>query len=139
MIASDKRPRKRLTEATVGAFWVLPGARVIGERCPLAQADRVGDCFDGRAGHEALWSELARPAAFIGRSYSTVPRGRILFRADESRFVVFAAPEIVSNPESRQAVETYFGLLVTNTRTDWQTDPHYVTQPYIADESDDGA
>jgi hypothetical protein len=98
----------------------------------------VGDCFDGRAGHEALWSELTKPSALIGRSYNTVSRGRVLYRADESRFIVFAAPEIVSSHEFRHAVEIYFGLSVAKTRLDWQVDPHYVTQPDLIDESDDG-
>jgi len=101
----------------VGAFWVLPGRHIIGETCSLSQADRVGDNYNGRAGHESLWSSLAKPASLFGRGYSTVPRGRVLYRADESQFVVLAAPEIVSNPESRHAVEMFYGLSGAEYRT----------------------
>lgn len=117
----------------VGAFWVLPGPRVIGETCSLSEADRVGDSFNGRTGHDSLWSNLAKPASLFGRGHSTVPRGRVLYRGDESHFVAFAAPEIVRDPDARHAVEVFYGLSRTEHRVRWETDPHYVTQPDLVD------
>ena len=125
------------TEGMVGAFWVLPGPRVIGETCSLSEADHVGDSYNGPSGHESLWRKLAKPASFLGRSYSTVPRGRVLYRSNESRFVIFAAPEIVSDLPAREAVEAFYGLLASEHRWLCGTDPHYTTEPDLVDEADD--
>jgi len=124
-------------EVMVGAFWVLPGPCVIGEACSLSEAERVGDSYDGPSGHESLWHKLAKPASFLARGYSTVPRGRVLYRSNESRFVVFAAPEIVGDLAAREAVEAYYGLLGGEHRWVWKTDPHYTTEPDLVDEADD--
>lgn len=121
----------------VGAFWVLPGSRVIGEACPLSEADCIGNSYGGPSGHNSLWHKLPKPALFWGHGYSTVPRGRVLYRSNESCFVVFAAPEIVADLAARQAVEAFYDLLECKHRLLWETDPHYTTEPDIVDEADD--
>jgi len=128
-----------MREATgmVGAFWVLPGPRVIGETCTLSEAERVGDSYNGPTGHESLWASLPKPASFLGRGYSTVPRGRVLYRGDESRFLVFAAAEIVRDSTAREAVEAFYGIMGTECKLHWETDPHYVTQADLIDEDAD--
>jgi hypothetical protein len=118
----------------VGAFWVLPGPRVIGETVGLSHAERVGESYNGPSGHEPLWPTLPKPASFLGCGYSTVPRGRVLYRGDESRFVIFAAPEIVRDVAARKAVEAFYGLSGSEHR--WETDFHYTTEPDLIDESD---
>ena len=125
-------------EATgmVGAFWVLPGPHVIGEKSSLSEAVHVDSSYNGRSGHESLWTTVSKPVSFIGRGYSTVPRGRILYHADRTQFVAFAAPEIVCDPQARHAVEIFYNLLDAEHQLHWKTDPHYVTQPDIIDESD---
>ena len=121
----------------VGAFWVLPGPRVIGETVGLSHAERVDESYNGPSGHEPLWPTLAKPAAFLGRGYSTVPRGRVLYRGDESQFVIFAALEIVRDVAARKAVEAFYGLSGSAHRWLWESDPHYTTEPDLIDESDD--
>ena len=125
------------TIGMVGAFWVLPGPRVIGETCSLSEADRIGESYNGPSGHESLWPSLAKPVPFTGLGYSTVPRGRVLYRADESRFVVFAAPEVVRDLATREAVEAFYNLSASEHRLLWETDPHYITEPDLVDETDD--
>ena len=121
----------------VGAFWVLPGPCIIGEACGLAEADHVGDNYNGQSGHDSLWPGLVKPASLAGRVYATVARGRVLYRARDRCFAVVAAPEIVSDPEAQLAVELFYGLSDGGERVSWETDPHYETQPDLVDEGDD--
>lgn len=118
----------------VGAFWIIPGPRVIGEACDLALALETDGVLNGPLGHGTLWERLERPAAFIGRAYTTVPRGRVLFMSSPKRFVVYAAVEVLKNPEAREAVETFYGIGSSAWPVLWRRDSHYVTQPELFDE-----
>jgi hypothetical protein len=121
-------------EGKVGAFWLLPGPRVIGETCRLTEAERVGDNYNGRIGHHWLWARLKKPISLMGHAYTTVPRGRVLYCMSERRFVIFAAPEIIHDAAARMAVERFYGLSCRENIVSWETDPHYMTQPDLIDE-----
>ena len=90
--------------------------------------------LNGPLGHSAFWERLERPAAFIGRGYSAVPRGRVLFMASQELFVVYAAGEVLKSQEARQAVETFYGIDSGSWPISWRRDPHYVTQPELFDD-----
>ena len=125
------------TKAKVGAFWLLPGPRVIGEACCLAEAERTGDSYNGPTGHHWLWPKLIKPISLLDRAYTTVPRGRVLYKTREQRFYIYAAPEISKDKKARHAVEEFYGLLSADTPVSWKSDPHYVTQPDLLLEEDD--
>lgn len=120
----------------VGAFWVLPGLRVVGEACALDRAEHLGGWLNGPQGHDALWPAVA-PLALRSQFYGSVPRGRVVYRSADNLFVLYAAPEIVWDSHARSVVEVFFGLDEDGSRKQWQTDPHYVTQRDLVDE--DGA
>lgn len=125
------------TTGRVGAFWVLPGSKVIGEACTLSEAECDDDYCNGPTGHDTLWRKLTKPASLSGRAYMSVPRGRVLYCIRESRFAVLAASEIVKDPAARRAVESFYNLPGSQLRSSWVVDSHYVTQPDLVDEDVD--
>lgn len=119
----------------VGAFWVLPELRVVGEACSLAQAEDIDGNFNGPMGHDALWPVVAPPEN-RSQFYGTVQRGRVVYRGRESLFVIFAAQEIIESQKAREVVEKFFGLHSDGFKKQWCLDPHYKTQPDLIDEDD---
>ena len=119
----------------VGAFWVIPGPRVIGEALDLNAATEVNETLDGVQGHNELWEHIERPVDLIDRTYTSIPRGRVIFITAKNCFVVYAAEEIVSSEGDRRAVESFYGIESNPSGVQWRLDSHYRTQSELLDQS----
>lgn len=119
----------------VGAFWVIAGPRVIGEAVKLGAAIEVNETRNGALGHDELWDSIEKPAGLIGRTYTSIPRGRVIFLASKKLFVVYAANEIARSENARRAVELFYGIESSSYVVQWRFDSHYVTQPELLDEN----
>lgn len=123
----------------VGPFWVLVSEEIIGYSHVLTDEEieeiRKG-MPDPSPSHNELWPQLAKPRELIGRSYMSVPRGRVVYRPKDDFFEVYIAPEVSGSQKTKSAVEQFFGLQGRKIR--WNTgDYHYRTQPELLDDTDD--
>lgn len=119
----------------VGAFWVVPGPRVIGEAIKLDAAIEVNEVRDGALGHDELWENIEKPADLIDRTYTSIPRGRVIFLSSKNWFVVYAANEIARSENARRAVESFYDIESSHCVVQWRFDSHYLTQPELFDEN----
>src|SRR5215218_34577 len=92
-------------EPSVAIFWAMPddtGRRtLVLDRIGLAEAEPYGDCLTHPRGHYKVWeawrklgpSGLTRrnlPTAIAWHEYEHFPRGRIVFRVPDQRFMIYA-------------------------------------------------
>ena len=121
----------------VGAFWLLSDYSVIGEACLLHEAEQDEKFYNGLAAHNDLWPRLMKPVSLLGQTYTTVPRGRVIYNKFSACFVIFAAPEILADQQAKDAIEDFYQLGKEGDCIVWRDDPHYETQPDLIDELDD--
>ena len=123
----------------MGPFWAIDGDQVIGEARRLTSAeieDRKKGLPDKTPSHHDLWPNLRKPASASGRTYMTIPRGRVVYQPQDNAFVIYLAPEIWQSCSACDAVVRFFRLQGQKLR--WISDDHhYATQDDLIDEGDD--
>jgi hypothetical protein len=128
-----------LHRACVGPFWAIDGDQVIGEARRLTSADIEGrkrGLPDQTPSHHDLWPTLQKPFSVSGRTYMTIPRGRVIYQPKEDEFVIYLAREIYRNSSACDAMVRFFSLQGQKLR--WRPDDHhYATQDDLIDEGDD--
>ena len=128
-----------LQEGCVGPFWAIDSDQIIGKAHRLTSAeidDRKKGLPDKTPSHHDLWPNLRKPTSVSGRTYITIPRGRVVYQPRVDEFVIYLAPEIYRQPSARDAVVRFFSLQEQKLR--WRLDDHhYATQDDLIDEGDD--
>jgi hypothetical protein len=128
-----------MQESCVGPFWVIDGDRVIGKAHRLTSAeieDRKKGLPDRTPSHHDIWPNLRKPASASGRTYMTIPRGRVVYEPIKDEFVIYLAPEIYRDSSACDAVVDFSRLYGKRLR--WVSDDHhYATQDDLIDEGDD--
>ena len=120
-------------DAAVGPFWFVQtrrGIRLIAQPCPLADAERYGDCLTSPDGHYDLWEGWRTgqpPDDLIGvvheTEYEEHARGRVVLDTIRDRFMIYADRQILEKPELRQCILERFGIPAK--QADWNSDSHY--------------
>ncbi len=119
-------------DAYVGPYWFVRDdagqVLLLAHRCALAEAEEYGECLTCPHGHYDIWeSWRARcPAANVisvlrDAEYEEWPRGRVVFNALQSQFIVYADGQI-SKSELQRVVE-HFGI--PTERVAFMRDGHY--------------
>lgn len=131
------------SDAYVGPYWFVRddsgGLLVIAHTCALADAEQYGACLTSPHGHYELWEgwRTGRPPhgmAGVVRDaeYEEWPRGRVVFDAVRSRFLVYADSQIFRD-ELLQRVLDQFGI--PREMAMFQRDEHYVSTRKLFDSS----
>lgn len=112
----------------IGIFWFFAG-RVWGQARPISEGEeRVAGLRDSPDTHAEFWE---RPAGEIvlpwrDQPYFTFPRGRVLYRECDGRFLVYMDRALFTRV-AKAAIRTFFTLVEGSVV--WCADPHYTTDP----------
>ena len=123
-LARYKGPLPRVK--CVGIFWGCPTAGgetvLLADKTPVDQAEEYGDFRTHGTGHAEFWERLARlgatelekrglPTAPAWYEYETVPRGRVVYRPKDRRFIVYADSRL-QDPTFVALILAEFGIPV---------------------------
>lgn len=133
----SERGRTRYADvSSVGIFWMIgngePSALLV-DRSRLDSAESYGDCLKHAGGHFEIWERLKNrgarflagqglPSAIAFCEYEDFPRGRVVYRTADERFVIYADRRL-HGPDTIRRIAAAFGL--TNSRVVVRTDAHY--------------
>lgn len=121
----------------VGIFWrIMPKdqpALLVCDMIPLSQAEPYGACLGYPLGHMERWeswrslggralARLGLPSCIGHHEYEDFPRGRIVYRRTDQRFIAYADVRL-QGKASRAAIVSRFALEAQ--RVMFALDSHY--------------
>lgn len=113
-------------EPKVGIFWVFRG-RLLSARGKLDDGVDSGHSIDSPKDHVSYWPVLQRRYREIcTMEYEEVPRGRVVWVKQPSRFCVYMDKRL-HTPRVKRLILQAFELPGPKTR--FLVDPHYTTDP----------
>lgn len=104
----------------VGLYFYAYGNLLI-DAVDLDNAELYGECKIGGSSHYDVWSE--KYENMYKKPYDYFPRGRVVYKVKEDKFIVYADKCIAEN--GIKNIITTFGLANSNVDLD-RTDAHYV-------------
>jgi hypothetical protein len=98
------------TEKEIGIFYRLPGKRYVAKKADYRTIEPENGFRDIPLGHLEFFEREVHPKTpELVDDYAYYPRGRVLYREKDARFVVYADRCLLSK-EDRQAILRLFGL-----------------------------
>jgi len=125
-----------MSAPSVGIFWFIKEAGhelLLADGTPLDLAERYGECLTHPTGHAEFWEALGRrgpralaarglPKAPAWREYEEFPRGRVVFKVGEARFVIYADRRIQGSEFIERVVSEFS---ISEGRYSVESDSHY--------------
>jgi hypothetical protein len=106
--------------ANVGLFFYVNG-RLLTDLVDIDHAELYGECKIGKTSHLEIWDE--RYYKIYNKPYDYFPRGRVVFKFNEAKFVLYADKCIEENGITK--ILEIFDIENENITID-KTDIHYV-------------
>lgn len=106
--------------ANVGLFFYVKG-HLFTEMVDIEHADLYGDNRIGRGSHYDIWEQ--RYEKIYRKPYDYYPRGRIVYRYKENKFILYI-DKCIEDKGVKEIMNT-FGLEIENTQVD-KSDEHYI-------------
>ncbi|WP_297361469.1 hypothetical protein [Acidiferrobacter sp.] len=90
--------------------------------------ERIAGLCDSPDTHADVWenSTAEVPAASRDQPYFVFPRGRVLYRQSDGRFIVYMDRALFARG-AKAAIRAFFAL--GDESIVWRADPHYITDP----------
>lgn len=112
----------------IGVFWVYRGV-VFGSARPISDGQEgVKGLVDSPDDHVTVWEGADGYRGtfpdLLEREYQHVPRGRVLYRRETGRPLVYL-DKTLNRPATRQLIACYFEFDAAKAL--WRTDLHYTT------------
>jgi len=112
------------TGPSLGIFWVYH-RRILAFKVPMDSVSAVGKMRDADYAHADSWADVVKKhRELASKEYWAIPRGRVIFRATEEMFVIFASTSIVTDPGLISKIFQSFRL-PSHDRVRVMTDRHY--------------
>lgn len=109
----------------VGIFWFYQSLPLVAA-VPLQHGIDNGDFINGPDDHLPAWERVRRAVpALWNIEYDEVPRGRVIYKKAEGRFVVYMN-KVLHRDDYKQAILHLFAM---PPETPFLTDLHYTTTP----------
>lgn len=94
----------------IGIFWNVDGELVC-ETVPLVNAPMTNGIRDIEADHHSFWNRWTRKRInFRAYSYDHYPRGRIIFRETDQKFVIYGDRCLISDPSFVSRLQDAFEI-----------------------------
>jgi hypothetical protein len=91
-----KRMLKTPVIARVGVFWWWEG-QLLEDSVSLPDGDPSDDVINGRNDHVKVWPHFQKTYPSLSeKDYIAVPRGRVLYRCHERKFIVYLDRKIAT-------------------------------------------
>ena len=107
-----------MTKGNVGLFFFTNDG-LLSHKCSLADAERNGDFLNYSESHDDVWQREYARKYHVDFDY--FPRGRVIYNARESRFIIYV-DRCLSN-ENAVRVLSDFDIVRLNRKTEF--DEHY--------------
>ena len=125
MIHQKQQQMKQLDEAgvpQVGIFWILPdGLLTFG--VPYTAGEKYGDFINIPGGHYETWEELRNASKKLPEDYTAYPRGRIVYRIKDQKFLVYLNRKHIKHEQIKKWIIKEFRLPVD--QVELKHDHHY--------------
>ena len=116
---------KQLDEASVpqvGIFWILPeGLLAFG--VPYTAGEKYGNFINTPEGHYETWEQLRKTLVKLPEDYTSYPRGRIVYRTNDQKFLVYLNWKHIKNARIKNRIIKEFCLPVD--QVEFKHDRHY--------------
>jgi hypothetical protein len=106
----------------VGIFWILP-AGLLAFGVPYTAGEKYGDFLNTPDGHYETWEELRKVSGKLPEDYIAYPRGRIVYRITDQKFLVYMNRKHLNNTRIRESIVREFQLLADH--VEFKHDSHY--------------
>ena len=125
MIQHKQQRKKKLGEADVpqvGIFWILPDG-LLAFGVPYPEGEKYGDFLNTPDGHYETWEKLRKISGKLPEDYTAYPRGRIVYRINDQKFLVYMNRKHLNNTRIRESIVREFQLLADH--VEFIHDRHY--------------
>ena len=106
----------------VGIFWILPD-RLLAFGVPYTAGEKYGDFINTPDGHYETWEQLRKVSGKLPEDYTSYPRGRIVYRINDQKFLVYMNRKHLKNDRVKKKIIKEFRLPVD--QVDFKHDSHY--------------
>ena len=120
-----KQRKKELDEdgiSQVGIFWIFPD-RLLTFGVPYNAGEKYGDFINAPDGHYETWGELTKVSRKLPEDYTSYPRGRIVYRIKDQKFLVYLNWKHIKNARIKNRIIKEFCLPVD--QVEFIHDRHY--------------
>ena len=124
-LAVDHVARKRHDDAgvpLVGIFWILP-AGLLAFGVPYTAGEKYGDFINIPDGHYEIWEKLRKTSGKLPEDYTSYPRGRIVYRIKDQKFLVYMNRKHLKNEQIKKRIIKKFRLPLD--QVEFKHDSHY--------------
>ena len=106
----------------IGIFWILPeGLLTFG--VPYNAGEKYGDFINIPDGHYETWEELRKASGKLPADYTNYPRGRIVYRINDQKFLVYLNRKHIKDTKIKRRIIKEFRLPVDHVI--FKHDHHY--------------
>jgi hypothetical protein len=110
-------------DQSIGIFWVHH-RKIIAFGELVDTVTEIGGYKDSDLAHADMWTDVVkRHGKLAGKEYWAIPRGRVVFRAREKLFVIFASSSVITDDRLTANIMEAFHLPPLQCR--FFSDPHY--------------
>ena len=106
----------------VGIFWIFPD-RLLTFGVPYNAGEKYGDFINISDGHYETWEQLRKTTGRLPEDYTTYPRGRIVCRINDQKFLVYLNRKHLKNEQIKKRIIEEFLLPVD--QVEFKHDSHY--------------
>ena len=125
MIHQKRQRKKQLDEAgvpQVGIFWILP-EELLAFGVAYTEGEKYGGFINTPDGHYETWGKLTKVSGKLPEDYTSYPRGRIVYRITDQKFLVYLNRKYLNNTRIKNRIIREFRLPVD--QTIFRPDRHY--------------
>ena len=106
----------------VGIFWILPNG-LLPFGVPYTAGEKYGDFINIPDGHYETWEQLRKVSGKLPESYTSYPRGRIVYRIKDQKFLVYLNRKHLKDTKIKNSIISEFRLTVD--QVEFKHDSHY--------------
>ena len=106
----------------VGIFWILPDG-LLAFGVPYTVGEKYGDFINAQDGHYETWEELREASEKLPEDYTAYPRGRIVYRITDQKFLVYLNKRHINNFWIKNSIIREFQLPLN--QVGFKHDSHY--------------
>ena len=106
----------------VGIFWLFPD-RLLAFGAPYTAGEKYGDFINTPESHYETWEQLRKTTGKLPEDYTSYPRGRIVYRITDQKFLVYLNRKHIKNKQVLEKIIEEFQLPVD--QVEFKHDHHY--------------
>lgn len=125
MIHQRQKSKKQLNESglpQVGIFWIFPN-QLLSFGVPYTAGEKYGDFLNTPDSHYKTWEKLKHVSGELPESYTSYPRGRIVYSIKDQKFLVYMNRKHLNNARIKKRIIREFHLPADH--VEFKHDHHY--------------